>query len=127
MNAFGARAGEPPGGTGASRDVPGTAPGGPVGAAWNALTGVFDPELYLDLVSLGLVYDVRHQDGVIVVEMTLTTPGCPVSESLPDMAKAAVQEAVGDAATVDVRVVWDPPWNPDMMDGAAAAALGFRS
>ena len=96
-------------------------------AAWNALTGVFDPELYLDVVSLGLVYDVRHQAGVIVVEMTLTTPGCPVSESLPDMAKAAVQEAVGDAATVDVRVVWDPPWEPDMMDGAAATALGFRS
>jgi metal-sulfur cluster biosynthetic enzyme len=50
-----------------------------------------------------------------------------VSAIPPNMAKAAVQEAAGDVATVDVRVVWDPPWDPGMMDGAAAAALGFRS
>ena len=95
--------------------TPGSGPGvadpdDPVSAAWNALAGVYDPELYLDVVSLGLVYDVRIDDGVLVVEMTMTTPGCPVSESLP----------------VDVRVVWDPPWDPSMMDGTAASALGFR-
>ena len=58
----------------------------PVSAAWNALAGVYDPELYLDVVSLGLVYGVRIDDGVLVVEMTMTTPGCPVSESLPEEA-----------------------------------------
>ena len=104
--------------------IPG--PGDPVNAAWNALAGVYDPELYLDVVSLGLVYSVRAEDGRLVVEMTMTTPGCPVSESLPEEAKAAVRQATGDSVAVDLRVVWDPPWNPSMMDGDAAAALGFR-
>lgn len=98
----------------------------PVSAAWNALAGVYDPELYLDVVSLGLVYDVRVNGGVLVVEMTMTTPGCPVSESLPEEARAAVRQAAGDSLPVDLRVVWDPPWDPSMMDGAAASALGFR-
>jgi metal-sulfur cluster biosynthetic enzyme len=94
-------------------------------AAWNALAGVYDPELCLDLVSLGLIYDVREENGTLIVEMTLTTPGCPVSESLPEEARAAVQQAAGDAAAVDVRVIWDPPWNPAMMDDSAATVLGF--
>ncbi len=108
---------------------PGTARAGlagPIAAAWNALAGVYDPELYLDVVSLGLVYDVREQDGSIVVEMTMTTPGCPVSETLPEEAKTAVRQAAGDGYAVDVRVVWEPPWSPDMMDETAATALGFR-
>ncbi|MGH9107103.1 MAG: metal-sulfur cluster assembly factor [Acidimicrobiales bacterium] len=96
-------------------------------AAWSALGGVYDPELYLDVVSLGLVYDVRAEDGTVVVEMTMTTPGCPASESLPEMAREAILDATGAAVAVDVRVVWDPPWSPAMMDGAAAAALGFRA
>jgi metal-sulfur cluster biosynthetic enzyme len=108
---------------GAGPGLPG--PDAPVAAAWNALAGVYDPELYLDVVSLGLVYDVRADDGVLVVEMTMTTPGCPVSESLPEQAKAAVQQAVRDGLPVDVRVVWDPPWDPSMMDHTAASALGF--
>jgi metal-sulfur cluster biosynthetic enzyme/predicted ArsR family transcriptional regulator len=70
-------------------------PDDPVSAAWNALAGVYDPELYLDVVSLGLVYGVRIDDGVLVVEMTMTTPGCPVSESLPEEARAAVGQAAG--------------------------------
>jgi metal-sulfur cluster biosynthetic enzyme len=96
-------------------------------AAWDALRGVYDPELYLDVVSLGLVYDVRAEDGVVVVEMTMTTPGCPASEVLPEMARAAIADAVDGAVEVDVRVVWDPPWTPAMIDEDAAAALGFRA
>lgn len=97
-----------------------------VNAAWNALTYVYDPELYLDVVSLGLIYDVRSENSAVVVEMTLTTPGCPASETLPEMARAAVTEAVGEAAAVEVRVVWEPPWSPAMIDDMAAADLGFR-
>jgi metal-sulfur cluster biosynthetic enzyme len=99
---------------------------GPAGAAWNALASVYDPELYLDVVSLGLVYDVREEDGTLVIEMTMTTPGCPVSESLPEAARTAIRQATGDSIPVEVRVVWDPPWSPEMMDQSAAAALGFR-
>ena len=101
-------------------------PGNVRDATWEALGCVYDPELCLDVVSLGLVYDVRDEDGTIVVEMTLTTPGCPASESLPEMARAAVEAAVGSAASVALRVVWDPPWSPAMMHDDAASALGFR-
>jgi metal-sulfur cluster biosynthetic enzyme len=98
----------------------------PLDAAWTALSCVYDPELCLDVVSLGLVYDVHDEDGTVVIEMTLTTPGCPAAESLPEMAKIAIQEALGGAASVEVRVVWDPPWSPAMMHDEAAGALGFR-
>jgi len=94
--------------------------------AWAALSGVYDPELYLDVVSLGLVYDVRDQEGTMVVEMTLTTPGCPASESLPEMAAVAIEERLGAATAVEVRVVWEPPWSPAMMREDAAGVLGFR-
>lgn len=98
---------------------------GPLRVVWGALGGVYDPELCLDVVSLGLVYDLRLEDGTVVVEMTLTTPGCPVSETLPEMAEAAVADALGPGVGVDVRVVWDPPWHPGMMTEEAATALGL--
>ncbi len=98
-----------------------------VDAAWDALRGVYDPELYLDVVSLGLVYDVRAEGDSLAVDMTMTTPGCPASEVLPEMARAAIADAVGGAVEVDVRVVWDPPWSPAMIDEDAARALGFRA
>ena len=94
--------------------------------AWAALSGVYDPELYLDVVSLGLVYDVRDEEGTTVVEMTLTTPGCPASESLPEMARAAIEENWAPRSPVVVRVVWEPPWSPAMMREDAAGVLGFR-
>lgn len=102
------------------------APAEPLDMVWDALGRVYDPELGLDVVSLGLVYDVRRESDQLVVEMTLTTPGCPASESLPDMARAAIVVAVGDAVDVDVRVVWDPPWNTTMMSDDAQVAFGFR-
>lgn len=101
-------------------------PASPVEAAWGALRCVYDPELCLDVVSLGLVYDVREEGGNVVVEMTLTTPGCPVSESLPIEAREAVRRAVDVRLGVELKVVWDPPWNPAMMDDDAASALGLR-
>ncbi len=97
-----------------------------VNATWSALSTVYDPELCLDVVSLGLVYDVRGNDTEVHVELTLTTPGCPASESLPAMARAAISEALGNKVAVDVRVVWDPPWSPAMMAETAARSLGFR-
>ncbi len=100
-----------------------------VDLAWAALTGVDDPELCLDVVSLGLVYGVRDEAGRLVVEMTLTTPGCPASEALVELARSAVEEAVspgGSAPTVEVRLVFDPPWSPDRISEAAARRLGVH-
>lgn len=96
-------------------------------AVRDALSQVYDPELGVDIVSLGLVYDLRAEDDRVVIEMTLTTPGCPVSESLPDQAALAAADALGlgGPARVEVRVVWDPPWTPERLDAAAAARLGF--
>ncbi len=101
--------------------------GDAIEAARDALGAVYDPELGLDVVSLGLIYDVREENGRLVVEMTLTTMGCPASESLPDMAAAAVEEVLAGAVGVEVRLVWDPPWNPSMLSEPAATALGFRT
>lgn len=92
----------------------------------DALRRVIDPELGLDIVSMGLVYDVREQDGRLVVDMTLTTPGCPVSETLPEEAWSAAVDALGPAGltTLDVNVVWDPPWTPELLSPEAKASLG---
>ena len=98
-----------------------------VAVAWEALRNVYDPELYVDVVALGLVYDVRDEDGTIVVEMTLTTPGCPASESLPVIARGVLESALDGSAAADVRIVWDPPWEPAMMAPEAARQLGFRA
>lgn len=104
----------------------------PVDAAWDALGEVYDPELALDVVSLGLVYDIRREGDSIVVDMTFTTPGCPASEMLPEMARDAIGRSIsrlsGDDGRlgVELRVVWEPPWNPSMMNDEAASALGLR-
>jgi metal-sulfur cluster biosynthetic enzyme len=98
-----------------------------LGAVRDALSQVYDPELGLDIVSLGLVYDLRAEDDTVVIEMTLTTPGCPVSENLPDQAALAAADALGPGgpARVDLRVVWDPPWTPERLTEDAATRLGF--
>ncbi len=107
------------------RDAPPSAADPGLDAVWQALRTVDDPELRLDVVSLGLVYDVRRSESGVVVEMTMTTPGCPAAEIIPEMAHDAVAAAVGDGP-VDVRVVWDPPWDPSMIDEAAFGARGYR-
>ncbi len=92
-----------------------------------ALRGVYDPEIGLDIVALGLVYDVRLEGSRLEVDMTLTTEGCPVAESLPNEAADAVANALSDVdLEVAVRVVWDPPWTPELIDREAAEAAGLR-
>lgn len=94
--------------------------------AWEVLAEVYDPELGLDLVSLGLIYNIGHQDGKLIVEMTLTTPGCPASENLVMMAECAVCEAVNNQAETELKIVWDPPWDPSRIKTASAVTIGFR-
>lgn len=93
--------------------------------AAHALERVIDPELGLDVVRLGLVYDMRRDGDRLEVDMTLTTPGCPVSEQLPREAEEALAAALPELE-VDLRVVWDPPWTPDRLSPEAMEMLGFR-
>ena len=89
----------------------------------DALRGVWDPELGIDVVALGLVYGVRIDGERVDVDMTLTTPGCPVSEQLPAEAEDAVRAAL-PGADVTVHVVWDPPWTPERLTTVALDQLG---
>lgn len=92
--------------------------------AAHALERVIDPELGLDVVRLGLVYDMRQTEGRLEVDMTLTTPGCPVSEQLPREAEEALAAALPEL-DVELRVVWDPPWTPARLSPEAMELLGF--
>lgn len=99
----------------------------PIEAIYNALRQVYDPELGLDIISMGLIYRLEEEDGRIKIDMTLTTPGCPVSESLPEMARLAAADALGPdgADRIDFQIVWDPPWCPDLIDPQTLASLGM--
>jgi len=87
---------------------------------------VFDPEIGLNIVDLGLVYDVKVPDGKTVdVEMTLTSPGCPVGPQIIAGVQTYIQQAYPDLDAINVHVVWSPLWNPDMMTQEAKDQLGF--
>ena len=91
-----------------------------------ALSSVYDPEIPVDIYQLGLVYDVAlNEANDARISMTLTTPGCPVAGSMPGMVEHAVATMVDGIGDVEVELVWDPPWNPDMMSEAAQLELGF--
>jgi metal-sulfur cluster biosynthetic enzyme len=98
-----------------------------LGAVRDALSQVYDPELGLDIVSLGLVFDLRAEVDTIVIERTLSTPGCRVSQIRADHAAHAAADALGPGgpARIDLRVVWDPPWTPERLTADAASRLGF--
>ena len=107
----------------------GDAPGEPGGALYEgvitALKEIFDPEIPVNIYDLGLIYGVEVTDGGhAVVTMTLTTPHCPVAESMP--AEVELRgSAVPGIATADVNLVWDPPWDPQKMSDDAKLELGM--
>jgi FeS assembly SUF system protein len=90
-----------------------------------AIQTVYDPEIPINIWEVGLIYDVAVDDeGHVRVLMTLTSPNCPVAESLPIDVEEKV-EAVDGVTSVEVEITWDPPWDPDMMSEAARLELGF--
>ncbi|RFB18281.1 metal-sulfur cluster assembly factor [Bacillus sp. HNG] len=91
-----------------------------------ALEQVVDPELGIDIVNLGLVYDVDMNDeDVAQVTMTLTSMGCPLAGTIAMDVKRVLTE-LPEVKDVDVNIVWNPPWNKDMMSRYAKIALGIR-
>ncbi len=90
-----------------------------------ALKAVMDPEIGLDVVSLGLVYDVNiSEEGDVKIKMTMTTPGCPLVGMITEDAKNVLETLEG-VKSVDVELVWDPPWTPDMIEPEVRARLGI--
>lgn len=90
-----------------------------------ALRTVYDPEIPVNIFELGLVYKIDVDDeNAVHIDMTLTSPMCPVAEILPEEVKAKVEALNGVNAAV-VNVVWDPPWNPSMMTEEAQLELGI--
>ena len=90
-----------------------------------ALRHVVDPEVGINVVDLGLVYEARLQDGHARVVMTMTTAACPLGESIADEARAAIRRNVPGVTAVSVDLVWEPPWQPSMMSAAARERLGW--
>lgn len=89
------------------------------------LKTIYDPEIPVDIYELGLIYEVRISgEGIVEIDMTLTSPNCPVAESLPQDVKNKVEgiEGVNEAS---VHIVFDPPWDKDMMSEEAKLELGF--
>ena len=86
---------------------------------------IYDPEIPVNIYELGLIYDIIVQkDNSVKIKMTLTTPNCPVAESLPKEVKDTVME-ITDVKKVDLDLVWDPPWDKSMMSEAAKLELNL--
>ena len=85
---------------------------------------IYDPEIPVNIYELGLIYDISVKDKNIKVKMTLTTPNCPVAESLPKEVKDSIME-IKEVKKVDLDLVWDPPWDKTMMSEAAKLELNL--
>ena len=86
---------------------------------------IYDPELPVNIYDLGLIYDIIVKDEKFaIIKMTLTTPNCPVAESLPKEVKDSVKE-IKEVKDVDLELVWDPPWDKSMMSEAAKLELNL--
>jgi probable FeS assembly SUF system protein SufT len=98
-------------------------------AVWERLKSCYDPEIPVDIVEMGLIYEnlvEPHPEGgfKVLIRMTLTSPGCPVAGILPEQARAGILSIPG-VRECWVEIVWDPPWEPSMMSEAAKLKLGF--
>ena len=85
---------------------------------------IYDPEIPVNIYELGLIYQIDIDNNNVKIKMTLTTPNCPVAESLPKEVKESVLE-IDEVSNVDLDLVWDPPWNKSMMSEAAKLELNL--
>lgn len=89
------------------------------------LRRVVDPEVGANIVDLGLVYRIDIAPERVEVDMTMTSPACPMSEMIVDEARALLEAAVPEGCHIEIRLVWEPPWHPDMMSERTRANLGW--
>ena len=92
----------------------------------DSLRQVIDPEVGRDIVALGLVYNIVVAPERLFVEMTMTSPACPLGEMLLDEVHAVLAQVLPETLQRDVRLVWEPPWNPSMMDEATKLHFGWE-
>ena len=86
---------------------------------------IYDPEIPVNIYELGLIYDIKiEKDNNVKINMTLTTPNCPVAESLPKEVKDSIM-AIKEVKNVDLNLVWEPPWDKSMMSEAAKLELNL--
>ena len=86
---------------------------------------IYDPEIPVNIYELGLIYDINiDNENNVKINMTLTTPNCPVAESLPNEVKNSVKE-IKDVKNVDLNLVWEPPWDKSMMSESAKLELNL--
>jgi len=90
------------------------------------LRKIFDPEIPVNIYDLGLIYkiDINEAARIVNVEMTLTSPNCPVADSLPGQVRSAI-ERIPEVTSAEVNLVWDPPWDRNMMSDDAKLILGI--
>ena len=89
------------------------------------LKSIFDPEIPVDIYELGLIYDVLvNEDYEVKIQMTLTSPNCPVAESLPQEVEEKIR-SIDEVKTAEVEITFDPPWTKDLMSEEAKLELGF--
>ena len=95
----------------------------------DVLKTCYDPEIPVDIYSLGLVYNIEvkvvEEVKDVKIDMTLTSPACPVAETLPPEIESKIRREVNGVNRAEVNVVWEPPWNMDMMTEAAKLELGM--
>ena len=91
----------------------------------DVLRQVIDPEVGRDIVSLGLVYRVEVAPGSLVIEMTMTSPACPMGDMIVGDVHAALAKVLPATTEPDIRLVWEPPWNPSMMNEATKQHFGW--
>jgi len=91
----------------------------------NVLKQVIDPELNLNVIDLGFIYDIEIKNDIVKVKMTLTNPQCPMSNFIVEEVKNAVKKLDG-VKNVDVELVFDPPWTPERLSKTAKRKLGFK-
>ena len=90
----------------------------------NEIKKIYDPEIPVNIYELGLIYKIEVKDNKAIIEMTLTSPNCPVAESLPNSVKDNILRVDG-IKDVNLKLVWDPPWSKDKMSEAAKLELNL--